>query len=170
MEKYLYKPIVIVYRLPYNQKMQTREAAELVGLKTYQVKYLIRNGVITPASEMKNGIAYEFDYPSLVRLSLAAQMLKDKYRLDAIRQALTQLDAHWLSGESAHAGYLLVLENGLFYWHFFPIDFYHTDSETKTKTPVYLSRPLLYRVTDIAAEIEEKLERIELEKGADDGA
>ena len=139
--------------------MQTREAAELFDLKTYQVKHLIRNGAISASSEMQNGIAYEFDYGALVRLGLAAQLLKDKYRLDAIRQALIQLDAHWLSGNSWDAGYILALENGLFLWTKERPEYYLVDGETKTLITSPSWPRVYYSVEAIAAQVESELQK-----------
>ena len=139
--------------------MQTREAAELFDLKTYQVKHLIRNGAISASSEMQNGIAYEFDYGALVRLGLAAQLLKDKYRLDAIRQALIQLDAHWLSGNSWDAGYILALENGLFLWTKERPEYYLVDGETKTLITSPSWPRVYYSVEAIASHVESELQK-----------
>ena len=139
--------------------MQTREAAELFGLKPYQVKYMVRGGAIMASSEMQNGKAYEFDYGALVRLGLAAQLLKDKYRLDAIRQALIQLDAHWLSGNSWDAGYILALENGLFLWTKERPEYYLVDGETKTLITSPSWPRVYYSVEAIASHVESELQK-----------
>lgn len=139
--------------------METREAAELFGLKPYQVKYMVRGGAITASSEMQNGKAYEFDYGALVRLGLAAQLLKDKYRLDAIRQALIQLDAHWLSGNSWDAGYIIALENGLFLWAKDRPEYYVVEGESKTLITGDSWPRVYYSVEAIAARVESELQK-----------
>lgn len=131
--------------------MNTREAAEFVGLEKYQVRYLMQKGIISPSSEYEQGKEYHFDYKALVRLSLAVKLLNDGYRVKAIKQALATLDEAWIGDDWREAGALVVLRDNVFAWQRVPV-YFSVSGETMSSW-----KKAFYQVDDIAREVWSRL-------------
>jgi DNA-binding transcriptional MerR regulator len=97
--------------------MDGKAASDFVGLTYGQTNYFVKrlDGLITQKSESQ-GLPRDFIYRDLVMLRLARLLREDGYRLDAIKEAVSQVFAHWLDDNPENAGGLRVNKNSEFTW------------------------------------------------------
>jgi DNA-binding transcriptional MerR regulator len=127
----------------------TREAANIAGLEFHQARYMVQQKIIQPV-EYGQGKAREFSFRDLVKMQLAAELRKDGFRVDAIKQAMAELDANWTSTNPSEAGLIAKSQLGNFFvWQRDPL-IWKTEYGNTT---IRKFRKILYDVTEIAFEI-----------------
>ena len=103
--------------------MNTRQAAEYVGLTYRQVDYALSQGALTPTAEYGQGKAREFSRRDLVFVRMFNLLRADRHNIQAIKQALTLLSEKWSEGnDPSKAGILYRLDQPKAEFVWYPTD------------------------------------------------
>lgn len=97
--------------------MNTRQAANFVGITYRQLDYLIAQGVIQPSLDFGQGKAREFSRRDLALTKVVALLRGDGFRIEELREATTLINKSWLTDNPKDAGTLGVLYNGKSGWN-----------------------------------------------------